>query len=302
MCVLERFGKMRTLTESSSSDYSLAQSSVLSPSSTGMFSYYATGPGASWDATADVPQTFSEFSDHGDYYNPDPEDYVHLGHNTPRMDVPDATDNLRGKWTAASAADNKPTKVSKAAKPSKAPKAEAMRRAISKDSSGSHKHRTVKASSKKTRSRVHSVVSESSSHYSGLDVTGNAPAFDDAGLGNDNLMDPHQYLSQDLDTLSVSSHMSPQVFGSGIMGLTPGPTLTYSADMEYSISQHVDPSATQIFDPVPGNSPHSFESRSSISRASSPGFPDDMWSAVPVGASPSETYGSSPEMVGHSLG
>ena len=266
------------------SDYSFAQANMLS--NPGMFSYCQTEPGAAWDTTVEGTQNFTEFSDHGDIYIPDPDDYVPFGHNTPRLDQTNAADELHSKWTAAAAAAEL-----------KAAKAEPMRRMTSRSSVGSHKHRTLKASSsKKSRPRVTSTLPAAPSHYASLDVTGNATLFADAALGNGHMMDPQQYLAQDLDTLSVSSHMSAQAFSAGIMGL-PSDGLPYSADMGFAVAQHVNPSATQIFDPhMAGNSPRSWASLSSGSRISSPGLPDDAWSAGGHHvSSPTDTHSSSPD-------
>jgi hypothetical protein len=260
-----------------------------------MFSSYChTEPGSAWDTTVEGTQNFTtEFSDHGDLYIADHEDFVPFGHNTPRLDQTSAADDLHSKWTAAAAADFK------------AAKAEPMRRMTSRSSVGSHKHRTLKASSsKKGRPRVTSTLpAAAASHYANLDVAGNASSlFAQASLGNGRIMDPQQFLAQeDLDTLSVSSsHMSAQAYSAGMMGLT-AEGLPYSNDMGYAVAQHVNPSATQIFDPhMTGNSPRTWDSLSSGSRNSSPGLPDDTWSAGPFVASPTDTHSSSPDFPDHS--
>lgn len=260
----------------------------------GMFSSYCqTEPGSAWDTTVEGTQNFAtEFSDHGDLYIAETEDFVPFSHNTPRLDQASAAEDLHSKWTAAAAADFK------------APKAEPMRRMTSRSSVGSHKHRTIKAtSSKKTRPRVNSSLSattaSAASRFANLDVasTGNTSSlFGHASLGSGRMMDPQQFLAQeDLDTLSVSSHMSAQAYNAGMMGLTSD-GLPYSSDMGFAVAQHVNPSATQIFDPhMTGNSPHSWDSLSSGSRNSSPGLPDDTWSAGAFVASPTDTHSSSPD-------
>src|SRR4051812_44116178 len=102
-------------------------------SASGMFSPFCpTGPadlaGSSWDATAEGSQNFPEFTDSGDYYTGDAEEFYPYGHITPKPDHNEAVDDLSAPWT-----------------PGKAPKAEPMRRMLSSTSSTkSHKHRSTK--------------------------------------------------------------------------------------------------------------------------------------------------------------
>ncbi|KAK4443953.1 zinc finger protein GLI2 [Podospora aff. communis PSN243] len=257
-------------------------------SASGMFSSFChTGPadlgGSSWDATAEGSQNFPEFTDAGDYYTGDAEEFYPYGHITPKPDHNEPVDDMHSTWTAG-----------------KAPKAEPMRRMISSTSSTrSHKHRSIKTSSssnKKSRSRVPSILSQTSSQMSKLDMTGNAGAYEDRSVINGHMMDPHQFLAQDLDTLSVSSHMNNAAFYSGIVDYPDG--LHYSNDMGASVA-HVNP---QVFDNgLTTHSPQSWGSLSPAeSRFSSPGAADggsdDVWSASP-GAS---QHSNSPALAGQS--
>lgn len=273
------------------SEYSYAQPNMLSNS--GIFSFCQTGPadlaGSSWDATVEGSQNFPEFPDATDYYTGETEDFVlPFGQNTPKPD-----DDFQARWTPAAAVENK------------ALKAEPMRRGTSRSSTGSHKHRSTKtsaASAKKSRSRVQSILSQASSQMSKLDMTGNAPsAYHDGAVAAGRIMDVQQYLAQDLDTLSVSSHVNGAAFYPGMMGFPDG--LPYSGDMGAAVAQHVNP---QIFDAgLIGASPHSWGSLSPVdSRLSSPGIhdgSDDVWSAGPSASSPGDSPNSdSPALPGQS--
>lgn len=275
------------------SDYNFAsQPNMLSSSASGIFSFCQTGPadlaGSSWDATVEGSQNFPEFADAADYYAGETEDFVlPFGQNTPKPD-----DDFQARWTPAAAVENK------------ALKAEPMRRGTSRSSVGSHKHgssKTSASSAKKSRSRVQSILSQASSHMSKLDMTGNAlPAYHDGALAAGRVMDVQQYLAQDLDTLSVSSHVNGSAYYPGMMGFPDG--LPYSGDMG-AVAQHVNP---QIFDAgLIGASPHSWGSLSPVdSRLSSPGIhdgSDDVWSAVPSASSPGDSQNSnSPPLPGQS--
>ncbi|KAK3322400.1 hypothetical protein B0H66DRAFT_601855 [Apodospora peruviana] len=270
---------------------------MLSSNGSGMFSYCQTGPadlgGSAWDTAAEGQQNFPEFSDTVDYYAGDAEDFVlPFGQITPKPDHMEAMDDIHARWTPATAVE------------AKAPRAEPMRRVTSRSSAGSHKHRSSKttSSSKKSRSRVHSILSQTSSQMSKLDMTGNASAYQDGSVTNGRMMDVHQYLAQDLDTLSVSPHVTGSAFYPGMMGYPDG--LTYASDLGASMVQHVNP---QVFDAgLGGHSPHSWGSLSpGDSRMSSPGVldgvSDDMWSAVPSASSPGESQNSnSPPLPGQS--
>jgi len=281
------------------SDYSsFVQPAMLSSNTSGMFSFCQTGPadlGGSWDTAAEGQQYSHEFPDAVDYYTGDPEDYVlPFGQATPKPDHMDAMDDLHGRWATAPAAE------------AKAPKAEPMRRVTSRSSAGSQKHRSAKvSSSKKGRSRVQSMLS--STQMSKLDMTGNASsAYQEThghgSVTNGRMMDVHQYLAQDLDSLSVSSHVNGPAFYPTMMGFPDG--LTYAGDLGATMIQHVNP---QVFDAgIQGHSPHSWGSLSpGDSRMSSPGVldavSDDMWSAVPSASSPGESQNSnSPPFPGQS--
>ncbi|KAK1756135.1 zinc finger protein GLI2 [Echria macrotheca] len=260
-------------------------------STSGMFSSFCqTGPGdlagSSWDTTAEGPQNFPDYSEAADYYTGEPEEFYPFTHITPKPDHAEAADDLHTAWSPDA----------------KALKAEPMRRMTSRTSStGSHKQRSSKtssSSSKKSRSRVQSILT--SSQMSKHDITGNA-AYQDGAVSNGRMMDVHQYLAQDLDTLSVSSHMNGPAFYNGIMGFPDG--LHYSGDLGASAA-HVNP---QIINAgLIGASPQSWGSLSPVdSRYSSPGAQDgasdDVWSAVPSASSPGESHNSnSPALPGQS--
>lgn len=201
-----------------------------------------------------------------------------FGQPTPRLDQ-DGSEDPSTKWTVDL----------------KAPKAEPMRRLTSKGSAGSGKNRARKASKKTSRPRVQSpLMARTCSQYSNYEVKGNASVYQDATIGNGRMMDPQQYLAQDLDTLSVSSHLAGnQAFNPGLMAF-PTDGLPYAAGMGFSIGQHVDPCATQIYDTgFSGNSPYSLGSLSPDSQHSSPGV-DDTWSAGPLAGSPTTEAHDSP--------
>ncbi|KAK0621471.1 hypothetical protein B0T17DRAFT_291695 [Bombardia bombarda] len=271
---------------------------MLSSNASGIFPYCQTGPadlgGSSWDTTVEGPQNFPDFADTVDFYPGDTEDYgLPFGQITPKPDHMDAMDDLHAKWNPAIASE------------AKAPKAEPMRRVTSRSSTGSYKHRSTKtapSSSKKSRTRVQSILS-ASSQMSKLDMSGNASAYQDGSVTNGPMMDMQQYLVRDLDTLSVSSHVNGPAFFPDMMGFPDG--LHYPTDMGASMPvQHVNP---QIFDAgLTGNSPQSWGSLSPVdSRMSSPGVidapSDDVWSAVPSASSPGESqHSNSPTLPGQS--
>ncbi|KAK5664070.1 hypothetical protein OQA88_284 [Cercophora sp. LCS_1] len=253
-----------------------------------MFSSFChTGPadlaGSSWDTTAEGPQNFPEFTDAADYYTTgESEEFYPFGHITPKPDHTEAMDDLHATWSADV----------------KAPKAEPMRRLTSRSSTGSHKHRGTKTSSstKKTQSRVQSILA--SSQMSKLDMMGNA-TFQDGPVTNGRMMDVQQYLAQDLDSLSVSSHMNAGFYPS-MMAFPDG--LQYTDGLGASVA-HVNP---QIINSLAVSSPQSWGSLSPVdSRLSSPGLADggsdDVWSAVPSASSPNDSHHSnSPALPGQS--
>lgn len=259
---------------------------MLSSNASGMFSFCHTGPadlaGSSWDATVEGTQNFPELADAADYYTGEAEDFVlPFGQITPKPDHADALEDFQARWTPSLAVENK------------ALKAEPMRRGTSRSSTGSHKNRSTKTSApsaKKSRSRVQSILSQTSSQMSKLDMTGNA--YHDGAAGR--IMDVQQYLAQDLDSLSVSPQVHPLY--SGLVGFADG--LPYTG----GYAQHVNP---QIFDAgLIGASPQSWGSLSPVdSRLSSPGLPDgsdDVWSAVPSASSPESQNSNSPPLPGQS--
>ncbi|KAI1854903.1 hypothetical protein JX265_002542 [Neoarthrinium moseri] len=208
--------------------------------------------GSLWDASAaEGAQNF-----HGD------SDYsFSFGHITPRGHGQDPSeDDISGKWMSTEEA---PAVV-----------AEPMRRMNSRSStSSSHKHRTIKASSLKSRPRILSTVSQGS-HMSSYDMTGNAQ------------MDAYLL---DSDAHSVSSQMFYPTLPMGV-GMSDG--LSYTSDVVTSglSQQHMDPTQLRLdFDPsLTGNSPSASWSGSLSpieSRISSPALPEESsWNHVPVGS------------------
>lgn len=265
------------------SEYSFsAQPNMLSPGAPGLFSFCHTGPadlsGSAWDATVEGPQNFPEFTETGDYYTGEPEDFVlPFGQMTPKPDHSDAMDDFSARWNN----DNK------------ALKAEPMRRITSRSSTGSHKIRGTKtsaAAAKKTRPRIQSMLSQTSAQMSKLDMSGNVPVYQDGRV-----MDVQQYL--ELDTLSVGG----TGYYPNMMSFPDG--LPYNGDLTV-MTQHVNP---QIFDTglITHSPPHSWSSLSPVdSRLSSPGLQDgsdDVWSAPHSASSPPESHhSSSPTLPGQS--
>ncbi|KAK3295622.1 uncharacterized protein B0H64DRAFT_417281 [Chaetomium fimeti] len=265
---------------------------MLPSNASGMFSFCQTGPadlaGSSWDATVEGSQNFPELADAADYYTGETEDFVlPFGQNTPKPDHLDAADDFQARWAPSVAVE------------SKALKAEPMRRGTSRSSTGSHKNRSTKISAqsvKKNRSRVQTILSQTSSQMSKLDMSGNASAY-----AQGRIMDVPQYLAQDLDTLSVSPQVNGAAFYQGLVGFADG--LPYTGDLGAAMAQHVNP---QIFDAgLIAASPHSWGSLSPVdSRLSSPGLQDgsdDVWSAAQSASSPGDSQNSnSPVLPGQS--
>ncbi|KAI1268564.1 hypothetical protein F5Y18DRAFT_415270 [Xylariaceae sp. FL1019] len=255
------------------SDYSSYSQGNLLSATSGHFMYSQTAHtelnGSVWDPATEGSQDF-----HGD------EDFhFSYGQVTPRgQDQNEILDDMTSKWMVAEQA--MPTT------------SEPMRRVSSRCSSGSAKHRTIKASSRKSRPRLISTVSQGS-HMSDFDLTSNQT------------MDG--YLLQD-DTQSVASSsmfyptlpMGLPMDGLAVDGMSYSPSLMASGLSH----QHIDPAHMQLkFDPsVAGNSPSaSWGSLSPESRLSSPGIPEDSWSgSITMDASPSHTNNSSPVMDGTS--
>ncbi|KAH8889276.1 hypothetical protein GQ53DRAFT_652953, partial [Thozetella sp. PMI_491] len=272
------------------SDYSLPQANLLSSSASGIFSFCQTGQadlsGPTWDATAEGPQNFHDFSDHGDMYHGDPEDLVMpFGQMTPKRDPSENLDDSHLRWPVMEA---------------NAPKSEPMRRITSRSSTASSKHRPSKASSKKTQSRVQSILAQTSAQIPNLDLTGNAPTYHESSMGASRMMDvPHYLATQDLEALSVSSQVTASPFYSSMVAMNAD-GLHYPADLGGALAQqHVNP---QVFEAMPAGSPQSWASLSPVgSRFSSPQapdcIPDDTWSTIPPESSPPESYiDSSPPM------
>ncbi|KAK4151245.1 hypothetical protein C8A00DRAFT_45507 [Chaetomidium leptoderma] len=266
---------------------------MLASNAPGMFSFCQTGPaglaGSSWDTTVEGSQNFPELADAADYYTGEAEDFVlPFGQNTPRPDHLEAVDDFHARWNPAVAVE------------SKALKAEPMRRGTSRSSTGSHKNRSTKTSAqsaKKSRARVQSILSQTSSQMSKLDMSGNASS----AYAQGRIMNVQQYLAQDMDTLSVSPQVNGAAFYPGLVGFPDG--LPYTADFGAAMAQHVNP---QIFDAgMIAASPHSWGSLSPVdSRLSSPGLQDgsdDVWSAAQSASSPGESQDSnSPVLPGQS--
>ncbi|KAI0382988.1 hypothetical protein F5Y04DRAFT_251595 [Hypomontagnella monticulosa] len=248
------------------SDYSSYSQGNMLANSSGSFLYSQTGHPdlQGWDATAEGTQNF----------NGDEEFHFSYGQATPRgQDQNEAVDDMTNKWIAA--------------EPVQASVAEPMRRISSRGSSGSHKHKTIKASAHKSRPRLHSAMPQVS-HMSNFDMSGN------------HQMDA--YLLQDSDAHSVSSQMFyptlPMTVGLSADGLPYSPAVLAQGMPQ----QHIDPTQMQLnFDAnLTGNSPAAttWSSLSPVeSRISTPGLPDDAWS-VPMGGSPARTNNSSPIMDG----
>ncbi len=196
--------EQRTNPTPSLSDHSLLQANLLSSNASGIFSFCQTGQadlnGSSWDAAAEGPQNFHDFSDHGDLYSGDAEDLVSpYGRMTPKQDPSETYDDGHLRWTTMEA---------------KAPKSEPMRRMTSRSSTTSSKHRSSKTSSKKSQVRVKSMLGHSS-QLPDLEMTGSASAYHETPMTMtmNRMMDVQQYLAtQDLDTLSVSSHTAGASF------------------------------------------------------------------------------------------
>ena len=223
--------------------------------------------GSVWDpSAAEGTQNFNEDDFHYPY-----------GQITPRSQGQDQTetvDDISSKWISQEHASAV---------------AEPMRRISSRSSCGSHKNRTIKAPSRRSRPRIVSTISQSS-QMSNYDMTGNAQ------------MDA--FLLPESDTHSVSSQMlyNQLPMSAGFSdGLPYSPAVLASGMAQQSI----DPSHMQLnFEAsLAGNSPAgSWESLSQGgSRNSSPGIPEDasQWS-MPVGGSPTHTDNSSPVMNGMS--
>jgi hypothetical protein len=244
---------------------------MISSNTPGMFSFVQTAPadlaGSSWDSTVEGSQNFHDL-DSSEYYAAETEDFVlPFGQNTPKTDL-ETVDDFQARWVSAVGAE------------SKALKAEPMRRATSHGSTvSSHRNRSTKVSAqpvKKPRSMVRTLSSPTSA------------------FAQERGMDVQQYISQDLDSLSVSPQVNT-AFYPGFLGYPDG--LPYSGEFGAAMS-HVNP---QIFDAgMIAASPHTWGSLSPVdSRLSSPGLQDgsdDIWSAAPSASSPGGSQNSSPSL------
>ncbi|CAJ2506096.1 Uu.00g002260.m01.CDS01 [Anthostomella pinea] len=225
--------------------------------------------GSVWDTSAEGAQNFHGEDDFGFSY----------GQITPTgQDQNDAMDEMTSKWIATEHG------LPSAAEP--------MRRASSRSSAGSHRNRSVKTSSQKSRPRMMPSVSQGS-HMSHFDMAGN-PQMD-------------AYLLPDSsDVHSVSSKMYYPALPMSVGLPTDGISYSPAVLAPGMTHQHVDPAQMQLsFEAnMAGNSPTtSWGSLSPVeSRMSSPGVHDDAWSlaAVPMDASPTHTNDSSPVMNGMS--
>jgi hypothetical protein len=235
------------------SDYSTYSHNMMTTTSGPYYSQTVPSDlnGSLWDTTAEGTQNYqgeSEFP-------------FSFGHITPRGHGQDQTeDDLSGKWMSQEEA---PAVV-----------AEPMRRISSHSSTGSHKHRTIKASSLKSRPRILSTVSQGS-QMSNFDVSGNGQ------------MDAYLL---DSDAHSVSSQMFYSTLPMSV-GITDG--LNYTSDMLSTglAQQHMDPTQMRLdFETsLTGNSPTASWSGSLSpigSRISSPvPLEESSWNHVPVGSS-----------------
>ncbi|EEY20912.1 conserved hypothetical protein [Verticillium alfalfae VaMs.102] len=192
---------------------------------TGMFSFSSqTGPssdhisGSSWDTTGEGSQNFQDFLDTGSAHQGEAETFsFHLdGHITPRVQAPQAVAAPIG--------------------------GEPMRRGLSRTSTGSHKHRITKPSSK---TRMTAPSSQMSSRMSNMDITGNSSVFTPGTQPGAHLMDVNSScLFLDSDASGVSSHMLYS--GSGMsLDLGMGPDGLPSPPTEVSL-QHVIPTHIQL--------------------------------------------------------
>ncbi|KAI1330372.1 hypothetical protein F5Y16DRAFT_396338 [Xylariaceae sp. FL0255] len=221
--------------------------------------------GSIWDTPIEGAQDF-----HGE----EELQFSSYGHITPRgQDQNEAIDDMTSKWIVA---DQAMPVV-----------AEPMKRISSRASSGSHKNRTIKASSHKSRPRLIATVSQGS-HLSDFDLMSQQ-------------MDGY-LLQDDARSVASSTMYYPTLSSVGLpMDSLSGDGISYSPTL---LQQHVDPLQMQLkFDPsVAGNSPiAAWSPPSPVSRNSSPDMPEDMWSnSIPMDASPTHTNNSSPIMDGTS--
>lgn len=220
-----------------------------------------SGPFYSQTVPADLNGSLWDTTEGAQNYPGDSEFPFSFGHITPRGHGQDQNeDDLSGKWMS----------------PEEAPAvvAEPMRRISSHSSTSSHKNRTIKASSLKSRPRILSTVSQGS-QMSNFDMSGNGQ------------MDAYLL---DSDAHSVSSQMFYPTLPMSV-GIADG--LTYSSDMLSSGlgQQHMDPTQMRLdFETsLTGNSPTASWSGSLSpigSRISSPvPLEESSWNHVPVGSS-----------------
>jgi len=243
----------------------------------GMFPYSQAGPAdiltsATWGAGDEGTQNFQDYHDSASVHLGDAEDYGQYpfhGHITPRGLGQESVDSREDFSSQLLAAHPVAASVG----------GESMKRGASRSSAGSHKHRSIKPSSAKSRSRMAS-VSQSSSKMSKKDIAGNA--FRDGSSHVD--MKPH---------FADSETPSQFYYGSLPMDLAMADGLQYPPGM----SLHVAPSQMQ-YDPDTAltESPvSSWDALSAVdSSISSPH--EDIWS-VP-GASPPDSHNSSPILSG----
>jgi len=254
------------------------------PNVHGMFPFSQAGPSdiltsPTWATGEEGTQNYQEYHDSSAAHHGDTEDYGHFpyhGHVTPRglgQDHSGSREDLSNQWLAAHSAV--------------APiGGEAMKRGTSRSSAGSHKHRSVKASSVKSRSRLAS-ISQESSKLSKKDMAGNA--FHDG---------PQAAGQMDMKPLFQEPEpASHYYYGNLQMDLAmPADGMQYPP----GLSLHVAPSQMQ-YDPdtaLTGSPVSSWDAFSAVdsSMASPPQMAEDVWS-VPA-TSPDSHDSSSPVLNG----
>jgi hypothetical protein len=281
--VLVEMGSEETRTNLYLSDYSYPQATMMSSAPAMFSSYSQTGPAdlvPSWETTAEGVQNFHDYSDNGSAH-PGDEEYTAYplhGHISSRgHGHSDTVEDLQGKW---------PTSAGVVATPMGG---EPMRRGTSRTSTGSHKHRALKATASKGRSRMSSTIS---SKLSNLGMTGNSTAFGN-GPANGQMDMSQMFLD---DASSVSSHLyysSPPMdylHPDGLPYSTAGLTLV-PAEMDLI----PDAAMTGHSPPTPPWDAFSV----GASRTPSPQGFEDAFSVAAAG-SPTHTHNSSPLATHHS--
>lgn len=222
------------------------------------------------------------------------DDISHL-FNTPRATVQDL-------GSAATVQETYPAKAP-APKLPVSTGGEPMNRGLSRSSAGSHKHRATKATARKTRPKLATVIPKSDASELASYASAAAPQLQPGAGAQNSLTSISGWLGNASDYESYSPHflsgLGPDALDMDAQSLFMGSTLDLSGDMAH---QHVDPAQMRLdFDRCLANSPASanWDVLTDVDSHTSSPAASDRLSASMFGSSP-ETAESSPVLSGAS--